>query len=68
MSSKLRSPNLVRKGGEKPRGELSASVMPRKSFLLATLGANIKTGGFTREFHGEMGHQEKYESNSSQVT
>ena len=36
-------------------GGVSASVMPRASVLLATLGANIKTGGFTRGFHGEMG-------------
>ena len=35
--------------------KVSASVMPRTSVLLATLGANKKIGGFTRGFHGEMG-------------
>jgi hypothetical protein len=39
--------------------------MPRTSVLLAKLGANIKTGGFTRGFHSEMGWINKREKKSN---
>ena len=53
----LGGPNKPHKYPSPPSNteKVSASVMPRTSVLLATLGVIIKTGGFTRGFHGEMG-------------